>query len=30
MPIKLRQFREVLAKLVPVDKPDGRRRKDEG
>ena len=32
MPIKLRQFREVLAKLVPVDKPDGgkKRMKDEG
>ncbi|MEX0978834.1 MAG: protein kinase [Pirellulales bacterium] len=32
MPIKLRQFREVLAKLVPVDKPDGKKleEKDEG
>jgi serine/threonine-protein kinase len=29
MPIKLRQFREVLAKLVPMEKPDGKRQKAE-
>ncbi|MEX0678651.1 MAG: protein kinase [Pirellulales bacterium] len=30
MPIKLRQFREVLAKLVPQEKAEGRRQKAEG